>query len=129
MRRLLGSEGFELFVAYMCIFGCLFGLGWLVTSLPYPDEDIVHVAVAVATILLTMIIAPRLHDALMKVVDSFVSPPVNSATGIALAMYSDEPCRICGKLLSREDMNDAAHGHCWNSNQPKQEWAYPHDAK
>ncbi len=58
-----------------------------------------------------------------------------------LSMYANEPCRICGKLLSSEDVNDAvfagydrsdksrsAHGECWRSNKSKQEWAYPEDA-
>lgn len=57
-------------------------------------------------------------------------------------MYSDEPCRICGKLLSEDDLNDAvyagysqgdksraAHGECWRANLPKDEWAYPTDEK
>lgn len=53
---------------------------------------------------------------------------------LAVSMYTNEPCRICGELLTMEDMrngavfagysNDnaarSAHGSCWR--------AYPSDA-
>lgn len=57
---------------------------------------------------------------------------------LALAMYANEPCRICGELIRPEDLNDAvfagyskynesraAHGQCWESKTPISEWAYP----
>lgn len=63
------------------------------------------------------------------------------AARMALAMYADEPCRICGENIDYEDVGDivwagcskgnearAAHGHCWGT-KPKAEWAYPEDAE
>jgi hypothetical protein len=52
---------------------------------------------------------------------------IQRAIGMALLMYADEPCRICGKLLSLEDVKDgavfagyaddnlsrSAHRRCW----------------
>jgi len=48
---------------------------------------------------------------------------------LALAMYADEPCRICGHTLTLEDIkagaiwagysadgkSRSAHKHCWNN--------------
>jgi hypothetical protein len=64
-----------------------------------------------------------------------------AASHIALAMYSGEPCRVCGDLLTREVLSDAvfagysdcsrsraAHGECWREGKPKSEWAFPKDA-
>lgn len=52
-----------------------------------------------------------------------------------LNMYANEPCRICGELITREQVNDivfagysqdnssrAAHGECWEKNIPVEEW-------
>lgn len=57
---------------------------------------------------------------------------------IALAMYADEPCRICGELIKPEDLqaavfagysadskSRAAHGPCWEKQLPQEEWAIP----
>ena len=46
--------------------------------------------------------------------------------GLAVAMYAGEPCRICGELLTMEDLNDgaghsddnssrSAHRQCWEN--------------
>lgn len=57
---------------------------------------------------------------------------------MAIMAYVDEPCRICGKPITREDMtnharfagyskNDksrAAHNDCWEKNIPVEEWMY-----
>lgn len=60
---------------------------------------------------------------------------------IAFSMYTNEPCRICGELLtaknrdmvyagySEGDKSRAAHKACWDSNTPKHLWAYPIDSK
>lgn len=62
---------------------------------------------------------------------------------IALSMYSNEPCRICGELLTIDDLHNGAiyagysvdnksrtaHSLCWNKNIEKGLWAYPLDAK
>lgn len=53
-----------------------------------------------------------------------------------LKMYENEPCRICGELIT--DARQAvyagysgkarsAHKTCWNKNTPKHLWAYPVD--
>lgn len=57
---------------------------------------------------------------------------------IALDMYADEPCRICGELIKTEDLptavfagysadstSRAAHGPCWEKQLPQDEWAIP----
>ena len=56
---------------------------------------------------------------------------------IALAMYANEPCRICGKVITIEQVSDAvfagysqdsksrgAHKECWDKNIPKSQWIY-----
>lgn len=63
---------------------------------------------------------------------------------IALSMYTNEPCRICGELLTMEDMRNgavfagyssdnaarAAHGECWrrypgdSAGTPRTEWRH-----
>lgn len=60
---------------------------------------------------------------------------------LATSMYVGEPCRICGRNLTAKDMAEAvfagysacdrsraAHGHCWCSATPKEQWAFPVDA-
>lgn len=55
-----------------------------------------------------------------------------------MMMYTNEPCRICGKLITKNDLDElvfagysqdnksrAAHGDCWKKNIPQVEWAYP----
>ena len=73
------------------------------------------------------------------------NPHVRFAKQIAVDVYTGEPCRICGKLLTYDDMLDgavhagyskdnvarAAHRGCWEAfgNAPKaQWWVYGEDA-
>lgn len=57
-----------------------------------------------------------------------------------LNMYINEPCRICGKNLTMDDVMDAvfagyskdnrsraAHRACWELNKPKEQWVFPED--
>lgn len=58
---------------------------------------------------------------------------------IALGMYADEPCRICGKNLTLSDIYNgavfvgysqdktsrSAHEECWKNQPPAEEWAKP----
>jgi hypothetical protein len=55
-------------------------------------------------------------------------------------IYESEPCRICGELIgdaskavfagySHDSKSRCAHKTCWNSNTPKEKWAYPTDSK
>jgi hypothetical protein len=59
---------------------------------------------------------------------------------IALGMYANEPCRICGKLIEVSDLKDAvfagysqdstsrsAHKACWDKQLPQAEWAIPRE--
>lgn len=54
-----------------------------------------------------------------------------------MATHIDELCRICGKPIEREDLDQSvyagyskynearsAHGECWSKNIPQEEWAY-----
>lgn len=64
------------------------------------------------------------------------------AERLAKAFYADEPCRICGKLITMADIQNgavyagyskdnksrSAHENCWRNQPPKSEWAYPEDA-
>ena len=56
---------------------------------------------------------------------------------IALGMYAGEPCRICGELITRDDLRDlvyagysadskarSAHAACWEKNIPQAEWKH-----
>ena len=62
---------------------------------------------------------------------------------LALSMYTNEPCRICGTTItkddldllvfagySQDDMARAAHGHCWerypslDKKTPRPEWVH-----
>lgn len=65
---------------------------------------------------------------------------MDSAARLLLMAYVDEPCRICGVLLTPEDLETAvfagyskeggsrsAHGDCWALHLPKRAWAYPKD--
>jgi hypothetical protein len=58
-----------------------------------------------------------------------------------MMMYTNEPCRICGKMITRDDLRGlvfagysqgnvsrAAHGECWNKGISKSKWTYPEDA-
>lgn len=60
---------------------------------------------------------------------------------LAMAMYVDEPCRICGKMINPGDLRKlkwagysacntsrSAHNQCWQEDKPKSEWAYPQDS-
>jgi hypothetical protein len=55
-----------------------------------------------------------------------------------MMMYTNEPCRICGKMITRDDLKKlvfagyskgnvsrAAHGECWDKGIDKSEWSYP----
>lgn len=77
----------------------------------------------------------------MAVVD-LNSVSKEDAARMALAMYADEPCRICGENIDYEDLDGlkfagysegcvsrAAHADCWDNRPPKKDWAYPLDAK
>jgi hypothetical protein len=59
-----------------------------------------------------------------------------TAVQIALSMYLDEPCRICGELIkditgvvytgySKDNKSRSAHGKCWKKNIPQAQWAHP----
>lgn len=66
----------------------------------------------------------------------------NGAFELAVLMYANEPCRICGETITREDVmtcvfagysvnNEArsAHKQCWDAfpatdNVPRPEWVY-----
>jgi hypothetical protein len=66
----------------------------------------------------------------------------DSLLDFALSMYASEPCRICGEILSREDVRTAvfagysennearaAHNDCWEkypavNQMPRSEWVY-----
>lgn len=61
-----------------------------------------------------------------------------TAAHIALSMYADEPCRICGEMITTDDLSTAvfagysidsrsrsAHKPCWDKQLPTQEWAIP----
>lgn len=66
---------------------------------------------------------------------------LEGAQKIALSMYAGEPCRICGKIIWEQDINDgavyagysadnhsrSAHKHCWENSPEKYLWAYPID--
>jgi hypothetical protein len=57
---------------------------------------------------------------------------------MALSMYANEPCRICGKLITLEDVHEnavfagysidnksrSAHKTCWENQPPKKLWAF-----
>lgn len=63
---------------------------------------------------------------------------------LAVSMYTNEPCRICGELLTMEDMRNgavfagyssdnaarSAHGECWrkypgdSAGAPRSEWVH-----
>ena len=64
--------------------------------------------------------------------------PLDPVLYMALAMYENEPCRICGENIekaelrglvfagySRDNKSRAAHGACWTKGLPQIEWAYP----
>ncbi len=65
----------------------------------------------------------------------------NGIVELTQSKYANEPCRICGKLLTLEDVTNniifagyslnqetrAAHSECWEQNIPKEQWAYPQD--
>lgn len=57
------------------------------------------------------------------------------AAAIALGMYVDEPCRICGERITVEQVGDAvfagyskdnmsrgAHKACWDKQIPQEQW-------
>lgn len=63
-----------------------------------------------------------------------------TASRIAMLMYTNEPCRICGVLITRADLPDlvfagyskendarAAHGVCWQArgHESPETWSYP----
>jgi hypothetical protein len=63
---------------------------------------------------------------------------LNDALSVAVGMYANEPCRICGKLLEVSDLDTAvfagysedsksraAHKVCWEARPPQSKWAYP----
>jgi hypothetical protein len=62
----------------------------------------------------------------------------DDAVKIALSMYENEPCRICGELItdarkavyagySADSKARSAHKTCWDKRIPKPQWAYPID--
>ena len=59
-----------------------------------------------------------------------------TAVKIVSAMYLDEPCRICGEIItdlagvvwagySKDSKARSAHGTCWKKNIPESQWAHP----
>jgi hypothetical protein len=62
----------------------------------------------------------------------------DKAALLALAMYANEPCRICGKLITVDDLASAvfagysidsrsrsAHKACWDKHLPQKDWKIP----
>ena len=62
------------------------------------------------------------------------------AASMMINMYTNEPCRICGKLITKDDLNElkfagysecskarAAHGSCWENHgkDDTKTWKYP----
>ncbi len=68
-----------------------------------------------------------------------MNPETTAAfVGIALAMYINEPCRICGTPLTEDDIKTAvfagysscnrsraAHKQCWDASISKENWSFP----
>lgn len=60
------------------------------------------------------------------------------ARNLAAAMYTGEPCRICGENITMEDLENgavfagysadekarSAHKHCWDKQIPQSEWRH-----
>lgn len=65
-----------------------------------------------------------------------------AARDLAIAAYANEPCRICGRMLTVDDIQQnavfagyakdapsrSAHKTCWDAQPPKHLWVYPEDA-
>jgi hypothetical protein len=62
----------------------------------------------------------------------------DKAARIALGMYANEPCRICGKPITTDDLTTAvfagysidsrsrsAHKACWDKRLPQKDWEIP----
>ena len=61
---------------------------------------------------------------------------LNAAQSAAAIMYSNEPCRVCGEIITLNDINNGAvfagyskdnksrtaHKACWDSGKPQAEW-------
>ncbi len=62
------------------------------------------------------------------------------AVSMMINMYINEPCRICGKIITKDDLNEliftgysecskarAAHGSCWKNHgkDDTETWEYP----
>lgn len=60
------------------------------------------------------------------------------AARIAIGMYANEPCRICGERITEADLSTAvfagysadsrsraAHKTCWDKQLPQPAWAIP----
>jgi hypothetical protein len=60
------------------------------------------------------------------------------AARIALLVYANEPCRICGELIttghldtavfagySKDGKSRSAHKECWDKQIPQEQWAKP----
>jgi len=60
------------------------------------------------------------------------------ALDLIFEMYANEPCRICGKNItieqvksdavfagySQDNKSRSAHKECWDANIPKEQWIY-----
>ena len=64
-----------------------------------------------------------------------------SLVNLAMAMYIDEPCRICGSLITSDDLHNlvwagyskgyksrSAHRLCWKKYIDKSNWFHPEDS-
>ena len=56
---------------------------------------------------------------------------------LVMSFYADEPCRICGKNITRADLDTivyagysddgkarAAHKRCWDNRPPETQWVH-----
>lgn len=63
----------------------------------------------------------------------------NHAVFLALAAYANEPCRICGEMITMQQVTNehvvfagyssnnearSTHKECWDKNIPMSEWKY-----
>lgn len=59
-------------------------------------------------------------------------------TDLVMSFYTNEPCRICGKVINKDDLDGlvyagysddnkarAAHKNCWDNKPPQDKWAHP----
>lgn len=93
------------------LYCCEFPLGWAVAPPPVFDMD----------------------EFMQTVVEPF---PEDETWDELYSVYENEPCRICGELISKasdavyagysiDNKSRCAHTVCWNKKIPQSQWAYP----